>query len=45
MPHLLNRKSAKPIEKAVLYDGIATRNYYHHFVDAFSLLTEHMSVD
>jgi capsular polysaccharide biosynthesis protein len=39
LPHLLNRYSAKPIEKAVLYDGSATRNYYHHFVDALSSLT------
>jgi capsular polysaccharide biosynthesis protein len=39
LPHLLNRNSAKPIAEAVLYDGSATRNYYHHFVDALSMLT------
>jgi capsular polysaccharide biosynthesis protein len=39
LPHLLHRNSAKPLEKAVLYDGSATRNYYHHFVDALSSLT------
>ena len=39
LPYLLNRNSAKPIAKAVLYDGSATRNYYHHFVNAVSSLT------
>jgi len=38
LPYLVNRKKARVIETAVLYDGSATRNYYHHLVEALSSL-------
>ena len=39
LPYLLNRHKEQVIDEAILYDGSATRNYYHHFVDALSSLT------
>jgi Glycosyltransferase 61 len=39
LPHLLNRKSAKPIKSAVLYDGSATRNLYHHLIETVCRLS------
>jgi hypothetical protein len=38
LPHLLNRKKAKKLDKAVLYDGSASRNYFHHIVECVSSL-------
>ena len=39
LPYLLHRnKPTHTLAEAVLYDGSATRNYYHHFVDALSML-------
>lgn len=39
LPHLLNRKRAKTLDKAVLYDGSATRNLYHHLVETVGRLS------
>jgi len=39
LTHLLNRKKTKKIEEAILYDGSATRNYFHHLVEAVSSLS------
>jgi capsular polysaccharide biosynthesis protein len=36
---LLNRKNAKVLDKAVLYDGSATRNLYHHLVETVCRLS------
>lgn len=36
---LLKRGKRTMLPEAILYDGSATRNYYHHFVDALSQLT------
>ena len=38
LPYLFNRKKIINLEQAVLYDGSASRNYYHHLVDAVSSL-------
>lgn len=38
VPQLLGSGRAKTLPAAILYDGSATRNYYHHFVDALSRL-------
>ena len=38
LPFLLGQHQRKPLAEAILYDGSATRNYYHHFVDALSQL-------
>lgn len=39
LPHLLHRNKAKYIEQAVLYDGSATRNLYHHLVETVCRLS------
>lgn len=39
LPHLLNRKNAKFIKSAVLYDGSATRNLYHHLIETVCRLS------
>ena len=39
LPHLLNRNKAKSIKEAVLYDGSATRNLYHHLVETVCRLS------
>ncbi|MFA1772737.1 hypothetical protein ACD591_15665, partial [Rufibacter glacialis] len=33
LPYLLNRYNAVKIDSAVLYDGYATKNYYHHLLN------------
>lgn len=38
LPYLFTRKKIINLEQAVLYDGSASRNYYHHLVDAVSSL-------
>lgn len=38
-PHLLHRHKAKIIEAAVLYDGSATRNLYHHLIETVCRLS------
>ena len=43
LPYLINRKKTVQIDQAVLYDGSATRNYYHHFVNALNSLYIHFS--
>jgi hypothetical protein len=43
IPHLLNRGKPKFLKAAVLYDGSATRNLYHHLVETvcrLSMLSE-----
>lgn len=39
LPHLLRPKPTV-LEKAIWYDGSATRNYYHHLVDALISLQQ-----
>ncbi|TFZ67420.1 glycosyltransferase family 61 protein [Hymenobacter sp. UV11] len=39
LPHLLNRNKSKFIKAAVLYDGSATRNLYHHLVETVCRLS------
>jgi len=39
LPYLTGKHQRKTLPAAILYDGSATRNYYHHFVDALSQLT------
>jgi hypothetical protein len=39
IPYILGRHKAQAMPAAILYDGSATRNYFHHFVDALSQLT------
>ncbi|MCI1188903.1 glycosyltransferase family 61 protein [Hymenobacter sp. DH14] len=39
LPHLLHRSKAKFIKSAVLYDGSATRNLYHHLVETVCRLS------
>lgn len=39
LPHLLNRRRARRIPAAVLYDGSATRNLYHHLVETVCRLS------
>ena len=39
LPYLLHPRECETLPMAMLYDGSATRNYYHHFVDALSQLT------
>ncbi len=34
LPYLLKRNRATAIEEAVLYDGYASKNYYHHLLNA-----------
>jgi len=39
LPHLLHQnRPTQVLAEAIYYDGSATRNYYHHFVDALSRL-------
>jgi hypothetical protein len=39
LPYLLHRhRPTQTLEEAIYYDGSATRNYYHHFVNALSML-------
>ncbi|MDB5268412.1 MAG: hypothetical protein JWP58_1452, partial [Hymenobacter sp.] len=39
LPYLTAPTRREKLPAAILYDGSATRNYYHHFVDALSQLT------
>jgi hypothetical protein len=39
LPHLLHRNKAKTIKAAVLYDGSATRNLYHHLIETVCRLS------
>lgn len=39
LPHLLHRNNPKHLKAAVLYDGSATRNLYHHLVETVSRLS------
>ena len=39
LPHLLNRNKSKFLKAAVLYDGSATRNLYHHLVETVCRLS------
>jgi hypothetical protein len=39
LPHLLNRGKSKVVKKAVLYDGSATRNLYHHLIETVCRLS------
>ncbi|WP_078062798.1 glycosyltransferase family 61 protein [Solirubrum puertoriconensis] len=38
--HLMRPKQPTELPVAIWYDGSATRNYYHHFVDALSSLQQ-----
>lgn len=39
LPYLLHRhRPTHTLAEAIYYDGAATRNYYHHFVNALSML-------
>lgn len=38
LPYLLRGNREHQLERALLYDGSATRNYFHHLVDALSML-------
>jgi capsular polysaccharide biosynthesis protein len=40
LPHLLRPSKPTMLEKAIWYDGSATRNYYHHLVDALISLQQ-----
>ena len=39
LPHLLHRNNPKFLKAAVLYDGSATRNLYHHLVETVCRLS------
>lgn len=39
LPHLLHRNKSKAVKAAVLYDGSATRNLYHHLVETVGRLS------
>ena len=39
LPHLLHRNKSKYLKAAVLYDGSATRNLYHHLVETVCRLS------
>ena len=39
IPHLLHRNKSKFLKAAVLYDGSATRNLYHHLVETVCRLS------
>lgn len=39
LPHLLHRNKSKFLKAAVLYDGSATRNLYHHLVETVCRLS------
>jgi len=39
LPHLLHRNNPKSIKSAVLYDGSATRNLYHHLIETVCRLS------
>ena len=40
LPYLLRPSRTTVLEKAIWYDGSATRNYYHHLVDALTSLLQ-----
>ena len=40
LPNLLRPANLTEFDEAIWYDGSATRNYYHHFVDALSGLSQ-----
>ncbi|MFD2786686.1 glycosyltransferase family 61 protein [Hymenobacter rubripertinctus] len=40
LPYLLRPSKVTHLEKAIWYDGSATRNYYHHLVDALISLQQ-----
>ena len=39
IPHLLHRNKSKSLKAAVLYDGSATRNLYHHLIETVCRLS------
>lgn len=45
LPHLLRRNKPKFIKSAVLYDGSATRNLYHHLIETVCRLSVLSKID
>ncbi|GAA4495786.1 hypothetical protein GCM10023172_08030 [Hymenobacter ginsengisoli] len=45
LPHILHRNKAKTLKAAVLYDGSATRNLYHHLIETVCRLSVLSKID